>query len=292
MRSMTGFGAATLEAAGASVTAEARAVNHKHLQVKVRLPAEFLELEGDVEALVKRRLDRGSVALNVQFAEGARVAGPSVQPEVAARLKKELLKLARELGMPPELSLDTLARLPGVVSASAPSAQSREREKKLVLSAAEKALAALEAMRETEGRALAKDLRKNAKELERLARAVEKRMPDVVREQGAALTRRVEELLAGKHALAPNDLAREIALIADRLDVSEELSRLSSHLAQFEAILAREGPVGRTLDFLVQELLRETNTIGSKCNDAAVAHAVVEMKTAIERLREQVQNVE
>jgi uncharacterized protein (TIGR00255 family) len=117
-------------------------------------------------------------------------------------------------------------------------------------------------------------------------------MPTVVREHQQSLEKRVAELLDGRFQLQPADLAREVALLADKLDVSEELSRLKSHLAQLDALFERSGPVGRQLDFLVQELLREANTIGSKCNDAAVAHSVVEIKTHIERLREQVQNVE
>jgi uncharacterized protein (TIGR00255 family) len=293
MRSMTGFGAASLDAGGVSLSAEVRTVNHKHLQIKVRLPGEFLELEGEVEALVKRRLDRGSVSLGVHLAESLRSGGPELQPAVAARLKRDLLKLAKDLGLEPQLSLDTLARLPGVVAVShQPTARAHERERKAVLKVVEQALSALESMREAEGLALAKDLAVHRKELARLARAILKRMPQVVKDHQAALTRRVEELLAGRATLSAGDLAREVALLADKVDVSEELARLESHLSQFDAILGRAGPVGRTLDFLVQELLREANTIGSKCTDAAVAHAVVEMKTAIERLREQVQNVE
>lgn len=293
MRSMTGFGAASLDTGGVSLSAEVRTVNHKHLQIKLRLPGEFLELEGEVEALVKRRLDRGSVSLGVHLAEGLRSGGPELQPAVAARLKRDLLKLAKDLGLEPQLSLDTLARLPGVVAVSnQPTARAHERERKAVLKVVEQALSALESMREAEGRALARDLAVHRKELARQARAIQKRMPQVVNDHQAALTRRVEELLAGRATLSPGDLAREVALLADKVDVSEELARLESHLSQFDAILERAGPVGRTLDFLVQELLREANTIGSKCTDAAVAHAVVEMKTAIERLREQVQNVE
>ncbi len=289
---MTGFGAASLEHGDLSLRAEVRAVNHKHLQVKLRLPAEFLELEPDVEALVKQRLDRGAVALNVSIASTGRSGGPQVNPEVAQRLQKDLIKLARQLKIEPRISLDTLAQLPGVVTNTGTELRALEREKKLLLKVVQAALLAMESMREAEGCALALDLKKNRKILEQLAHKIEKRMPLVVQGQHAALTRRVEELLAGRATLAHGDLAREVALIADKLDVAEELTRLRSHFAQFDAILARSGPVGRQLDFLVQELLRESNTIGSKCVDAEVAHAVVEMKTAIERLREQVQNIE
>ena len=292
MRSMTGFGAASLEQGGVSLRAEVRAVNHKHLQVKLRLPAEFLELEPEVEALVKARLDRGSVNLNVSLASAGGSGGPQVNPEVAMRLQKDLLKLAKQLKLEPKISLDTLAQLPGVVTNSGTELRTLEREKKLLFKVVQAALEAMESMREAEGKALARDLKHNRKILEQLAKQIEKRMPLVVQGQHTALTRRVEELLAGRATLQPNDLAREVALIADKLDVAEELTRLRSHFAQFDSILARSGPVGRQLDFLVQELLRESNTIGSKCTDAEVAHAVVEMKTAIERLREQVHNVE
>ncbi|MEO6708793.1 MAG: YicC/YloC family endoribonuclease [Planctomycetota bacterium] len=292
MRSMTGFGAAALEQGGVSLRAEVRAVNHKHLQVKLRLPNEFTELEPEVEALIKQRLDRGSVNLNVTMSSTGRAGGPQVNPEVAKRLQKDLLKLAKQLGLEAELSLDTLAQLPGVVTNVGTELRALEREKKLLIKVVQAALLAMEAMRETEGKALELDLKHNRKILEQLAHKIEKRMPLVVQGQHTALKRRVEELLGGRTQIEPGDLAREVALIADKLDVAEELTRLRSHFAQFDAILARKGPVGRQLDFLVQELLRESNTIGSKCIDAEVAHAVVEMKTAIERLREQVQNIE
>ncbi|HUR27622.1 MAG TPA: YicC/YloC family endoribonuclease [Planctomycetota bacterium] len=292
MRSMTGFGAASLEHGDVSLRAEVRAVNHKHLQVKLRLPAEFLELEPEVEALVKARLDRGAVNLNVSLASTGRSGGPQVNPEVAKRLRNDLLALAKQLKLAPELSLDTLAQLPGVVTSSGLEVRALEKEKKSLLKVVQAALAAMEKMREAEGQALADDLKRNRKLLEQLTHKIEKRMPLVVQGQHAALTRRVEELLAGRATLENGDLAREVALIADKLDVAEELTRLKSHFAQFDAILARSGPVGRQLDFLVQELLRESNTIGSKCVDAEVAHVVVEMKSLIERLREQVQNIE
>lgn len=290
MRSMTGFGAAALQRGGVALRAEVRTVNHKHLQVKLRLPAEWLHLEGDVEELVKQRLERGSVALNVHVAADARRAPARVDAKVAADLARELGALGRKLGLSGELSLDALARLPGVVVAGVEAAH--EVDDKALLATVAKALTALEEMREAEGKALAKDLTRHLKQLAKLADGVGKRMPLVVVGHHAALRRRVDELLEGRKPLEPSELAREVALLADKLDVSEELSRLKSHFTQFETILARTGAVGRPLEFLVQELLRETNTIGSKCTDAAVAHAVVDMKAVIERLREQVQNVE
>jgi uncharacterized protein (TIGR00255 family) len=156
----------------------------------------------------------------------------------------------------------------------------------------DQALARMLEMRTAEGMALAADLRRNAAELEKLAARIQKRMPSIVRGHRTALAKRVQALLGGKVPVTGADLAREVALQADKLDVAEELARLASHLQQLERFVERGGRIGRQLDFLVQEIFREVNTIGAKCSDATVAHWVVEAKTRVERLREQVQNVE
>jgi uncharacterized protein (TIGR00255 family) len=291
MRSMTGFGSAALEESGVALRAEVRAVNHRHLQLKLRLPPEFAHVEPEVEELVRGSLERGAVSVSVFLSVTGAAIEVAVDGAAAARYHKELVKLAQELALDPEISLDTLCGLPGVVG-SRVGAKEQAREARLLLKVVKAALDDLAEMREREGRALAKDLAKHAAGIARVVKQVAKRMPLVVREHQRALEKRVEELLAGRFQLQPADLAREVALLADKLDVSEELARLESHLAQLAKLFARPGPVGRQLDFLVQELLREANTIGSKCSDAAVAHAVVEAKTHIERLREQVQNVE
>lgn len=294
MRSMTGFGTASLEKAGLFLRAEVRAVNHRHLQLKVRLPAEFGHLEAEVERRVRKRVDRGALTLTVSALESSALHPPHVDVEAARRWKRQLQRLARELELPEEdafVGLDLLASLPGVLG-GAVDERELEREGRTVLQAVEAALDALGEMREREGGALLRDLKRSAKAVRTLTGKIARRMPNVVRAHQETLRRRVEELLAGRGALADGDLAREVALIADRLDVSEELARLQSHLEQLALLLDRDGPVGRQLDFLVQEFLREANTIGSKCNDASVAHMVVELKTWIERLREQVQNVE
>jgi uncharacterized protein (TIGR00255 family) len=291
MRSMTGFGAAASELGAVALRAEVRTVNHKHLQIKVRLPNEFGFLEPEVEELVKKKLDRGAVTLNVNASTKGAAGAAVVHEEAAKRYHKLLIKLAKELGIEPKITLETLLALPGVVE-SAVSETELAREGRLLLKVVAQALEALDAMRAVEGKSLEADLKKHARSIAKIAVLIEKRMPEIVRAHQANLTRRVEELLGGRFQITPADLAREVALLADKVDVSEELSRLSSHLAQIDAILAKTGPIGRQLDFLVQELFREANTIGSKCADAPVAHAVVEMKTSIERLREQVQNVE
>lgn len=291
MRSMTGFGDATHADSSLPLRVEIRSVNHRHLQIKTRLPSDLSFLESDLEALVRRRVERGSVSVAVTFSGAPATSVATVNVEVAKRYKKQLTRMAKDLGLAPELSLDTLAGLPGVIGGEAdkPSMQKLPRAVQAVLS---EALDALARMRDREGEAMRLDLVKNAALVKKVVARIAKRMPAVVKQHQKTLRARVQDLLGDSTKVQPKDLAREVALIADRLDVSEELTRLDSHLAELGRLLKKDGAVGRRLDFLVQEFLREANTIGSKCSDAAVAHHVVELKTVIERLREQVQNIE
>jgi uncharacterized protein (TIGR00255 family) len=297
---MTGFGAALVSEGDVSVRVEARSVNHRHLQVKSRLPGEHALLEGDVETAVRGKLERGAVTVTVAL-ERPRGASLAVIDRAAAkRYKAEIETLARELALEPDISIETLLALPGVIATSEDDS-GREREAKLILKAVARALDELVLMRAREGESLLADLNKNAGLIAKVMAKLEKRMPKALAEHHQNLQERVDELLSGGTrkgvggravSVEGADLARELALIADKMDVSEEFTRLKSHLSQMEKMLASGKSVGRQLDFLVQEFLREANTIGSKCNDAEAAHAVVEMKTLIERLREQVQNVE
>jgi len=288
---MTGFGLGEAEVPGLSLRVEVRSVNHRFLQARYKLPSEFTDLEPKVDQLVKKKLSRGAVTLSV-FAD--RAAAPStvvVDEEVAARYKRLLTKAAKGLSIENDLSLSTLIGLPGVIG-TAPDPKAHQREGKALLKGVADAIEALLAMRETEGASMAADVRKQCKAIERLRASIEKRMPAIVRGHFEGMRQRAEALLGGEGAFEERELARELALLAERSDVSEELSRLDSHLAQLDGILEKGGEVGRKLDFLVQELHREVNTIGSKASDAKVAHSVVELKTHIERIREQVQNVE
>jgi len=288
---MTGFGSAALEHKGLSVRVEIRSVNHRHLQTKTRLPGELAFLESQVEAAVKKRLHRGSTTVYVGVKRVATSGTVSLDADLAERYQELLTKLAGRLGIARELRLEGLVQLPGVLGAASDLTLA-DAEVRLILRAVQEALDALIATRESEGASIGRDLARCAQAIERLRARIAQRMPGVVREHHKNLKRRVEDLLDGRTAVAEADLARELALLADRLDVDEELSRLASHLGQLRALLEKGGAVGRQLEFLSQEFFREANTIGSKCNDARVAHSVVELKTQIERLREQVQNVE
>jgi uncharacterized protein (TIGR00255 family) len=291
LRSMTGFGAAAVERDGQVVRAEVRTVNHRYLQVKVRALGELGDFEGPLEAVVRRRLERGAVQVSLRM-ESASGEPPVEIDRALARRYAELARgLADELGLAGELDLGRLIALPGVLAprGAASDAQALGAQAEAALT---EALDALIVMREREGRALAEDMAGHLQHLGRLVEAIRARMPEVVRALFEAQRRRLAELLGDSRPVAEADLARELALLVDRTDVSEELARLASHLEQCGELLAAGGPVGRRLDFLVQELLREVNTIASKCQDARVAQWAVEAKTTVERLREQVQNAE
>jgi uncharacterized protein (TIGR00255 family) len=295
LRSMTGFGAAASAGRDAQhMRVEVRSVNHRHLALKLRLPEAFSALEPEVESRVRARCERGSILVHVAAERASGAAAVHLDRECARRWRDELGALAKTLALSPDVSLETLVSLPGVVT-EADADTDEEALHAAALALVDAALERMLAMRAAEGQALAADLRKHAQALEELVGRIETRMPEVVKAQHVALAKRVEDLLGGKTQgvhLAPGDLARELALLADKLDVSEELARLASHLGQLETLVAKGGRAGRPLDFLVQEIFREVNTIGSKCSDATVKHWVVEAKTLVERLREQVQNVE
>jgi uncharacterized protein (TIGR00255 family) len=291
LRSMTGFGAAASEEGGVRVRVEVRSVNHRHLQAKVRLPYELGHLEQEVDGAVRKRLSRGSVNVGVHLDRSGGAALVTIDEDAAARYHAELARLAKRLGTDEEPSLEAVLALPGVVE-SAGEQRVLALEERLCRAAVKEALASLVEMREREGEALDADLRKQAAAIAKLGGQIERRMPTVVRGHHAMLTKRANELLGDSAAVSEKDLARELAVLADRMDVSEEVVRLASHLDQIGKLLDSGGAIGRKLDFLVQELFREANTIGSKCNDAKVSHWVVDAKTRIERMREQAQNVE
>lgn len=299
--SMTGFGAGRAECDMADggtfvAAAEVKTVNHRHLQAKIRLPQEFSALEGKLDALVRSKLSRGSVQAAIDVTRSLGVeALARFDADVARRYVEGQAALAKDLGLKPLESIAQVLSLPGVVVAptnAAPGPIGPDGpEARAIQAAFSNALDALLSMRRTEGAAMVSDLRTNAAAVAELVAKIETRVPGIVTHHKDKLLERVRELVDST-AVEPADLAREAALLADKLDVSEELARLKSHLEQLETLLRSGGAVGRKLDFLAQEFFREANTIGSKCSDAEVAHLVVDLKTHVERLREQVQNIE
>lgn len=295
IRSMTGFGRAAFELEGARFDVEVRCLNSRHLDVSVRLPRGLGAYEGDLRALVQQRLVRGKADLLVSLASGA---GPpprlELDLEAAARYVEAAQRLAERHGLPHDLGVAQLLALPSVARIQevelAPEALRAG-----LIDAARAALSNAETMRATEGANLEREIRGRLERVLALADALDARAGLVQAAVRERLRKRTEQLQAETGLELEARLAHEIVLAADRLDVTEELVRLRSHVEQFRAVLdAREvgDPAGRRLEFLLQELSREANTVGAKGCDAPVAHLVVELKTELERLREQVLNVE
>ncbi len=290
---MTGRGAAAAAGRLARVEVELSSVNRKQLDVDVGLPRFLAAYESRVLELVQSRLSRGRVTgdVRVTWAEAAQAAGAKVDLGLARAAVGALRAAAKKLDLPDDLKASALLSLPGLVAL-----EHGERDLEAlwptVRRALEAALAKLQAMRKKEGAALGRDLRARLGTLRKLAREIAARAPGVAEIYRANLRKRIAAALPGSDLAADERLLREVALFADKADVAEELVRLDSHFRQAVDALQAGGVVGRALDFLVQEMGREINTIGSKANDAEIARRVVAAKAELERFREQVQNVE
>ncbi len=289
--SMTGFGDAVLEDGPFRYHLEIRSVNNRFFKLSTRLSEQFAFLESDVEKHLRKRLTRGSVTVHCHVR--SRSAEAASELNIAAM--KQYLTQLKDLGRGDGITIDlaTLTTLPGVCQPRELTERERDEAWGKVSQLLDKALDALIGMRREEGRALAEDLAKHCQVIRVSVEAIRERAPLVVKEYETRLHSRVQELIHDRGVkLAEEDLIKEIGIFAERSDISEELSRLSSHLEQFTECLDADEPTGRKLDFIAQELLRETNTIGSKAGDSQIARHIVEMKGAIDRLKEQVQNAE
>lgn len=290
MHSMTGYGSFRREAAGREMTIELKAVNHRFLDVNLRLPRGLLFLEDSIRKMLSARLSRGHVDVFVTYRNAREDAREvSVDTGLAIAYATVLDKLAACVHLSDDRSLSQIAALPDVLTISE-GAEDQPAVTSLCTEALEGAVCALVSMRLCEGKALADDIARRLETLLSLTRRIGERAPEVVRDYQSRLSLRIEELLASP--ADPQRLAMEVALMADRAAIDEELVRLVSHIAQMQGCLTLAEPVGRKLDFLVQELNREVNTIGSKASDLTITTLVVEAKAEIEKLREQVQNIE
>ena len=291
IRSMTGFGAGRGEAGGEALTVEVRSVNGKFCEVKPRLPRELASLETELVKAIKSRVSRGVLDVFVRReSASAKGVAPQIDRALAAAYAKAFRDLKDELGLAGEPTVQDIAAMDGVVSL-AESAADPAKLASALHSALGAALEALEDMRRREGEALARDLSTRFSTIETQAREVARLAPLQVQAARDRLSARIAELTGGT-PLDPARLAQEVALFADRTDVAEELTRLASHIAQARGLIASDAPAGRKLEFLVQEVNREINTIGSKSQHADIAALVVNLKAELERVREQVQNVE
>lgn len=290
MRSMTGFGLGEAPVGTGKLAVEIRGVNHRFLDVRVRLPRELGDLISFVEQLAREKLARGRYEVAVRV-DGVTLGAPVLDRERARAAFQALKELRDELAPGSDVPLSLLGAIPDLFVSTVD--RELERLRGAARAAFEAAVVELDTMRTHEGEALREDLVKRLARVRQLASAVETRAPDVIETHRKRLRDRAERLrVATDLELDPARLEQEIVMFAERCDVAEELTRLESHCTQFAALLGSEEAVGRRLDFLLQELAREANTVGAKSPDAAIAHAIVEVKAEVERMREQVQNVE
>lgn len=291
LKSMTGFGTGSASAGGISVTVELSSVNRKQLDINISLPRNLVTLDALVQSMIRNDFSRGRVSgiIRVEAADGS--AGTvTIDEKLAGEYVAGLRKAAAKLKLSDDLSVETISRLPGVVSIEQTDIDA-DHVKSVLEGAMQKALRGMGRMRSAEGKAMEADLRARVKLLEEMKKAISKLSSTVVAGYREKLFLRMEE--AGLSDLAGDErMVREVALFADRCDISEELTRLKSHFAQVRKMLRSSEPVGRSLDFLCQELFREINTVGSKANEIEITQHVVAFKTELERIREQVQNVE
>lgn len=287
---MTGFGTAEGALAGGRVLVEMKTVNHRHFSLQCRMPGEFQRFESEVRNRLRERFERGHISLTLRWSEAPeRSGGVAVDVDRAIAVRNALERLRDALGLPGEIDLGFIARQPEVLSFG----QEEEREVDVGELQALVDVAALEVLesRGREGAALAADLTARLATMEMRLTEIERWAPERLTAERDRLRQAVAELLDGR-PLDDTRLAQELAITADRLDITEEIVRLRSHFTAFREALAADAAVGRRLSFLGQEMLREVNTIGSKANHASIAEAVIDLKTELEKVREQVENIE
>jgi len=290
---MTGHGEAHLHEAGLAIGVEIRTVNNRYFKLNLRLTEGYAPLEANVEALIRQHIRRGTVQVHLSLDREPRPEDYRLNQAVLAGYIQQLeaaigTKLDRDVAQ-----LGSLLALPGVVHEPTAEFEEIEAQWPQIEAAVNQALTRLSQMRIDEGRSMAADLESNARTIAAELARIAERAPVVVENYRSRLSERLNKLLSeAGHAGQPADVLREVALFSERSDISEEIVRLKSHLEQFSAVMAEHESQGRKLEFLTQEMFRETNTIGSKANDAEIARHVIEIKTAIERMREMIQNVE
>ena len=295
IKSMTGFGRGEYADETGKVTVEIRAVNHRYLDISVKMPRRYSFAEEAIKAAIKEKLSRGKVEVNVSIDNaGKSDSDVKLDADLAAKYYDALstLRDSFEFGEESKVSLSLLARMPDVIKTSAAEEDEETMTQRLV-SATRKAAEDICAMRETEGAKLAADLEARAGIVSDIRARIEKRAPEIEKEYAAKFKARVEELLDGVYEVPEERIALEAAIFADKANITEELVRLDSHVSQLRAFLKTDGEaIGKKIDFLIQEMNREANTIGSKSNDREITSMMLDLKAEIEKIREQVQNIE
>ena len=291
IKSMTGYGRAREVLNKRDITVEVRSVNNRYLDCTVKMPRMYAFAEDVVKQHVQKAISRGKVDVFITVdASAADVAKVTVNRELAAQYAAALGELAEVCGTEPHVTPEQLSRFPDVLTVTKAD-EDLETVSADLCAVLDEALAAYNTMRAVEGAKLAEDIGNRLTYIENYTSQVEERSPQTVAEDRAKLTARMQEVLQST-TIDEQRILTEAAIYADKVAVDEETVRLRSHVAQLRTMLASDEPMGRKMDFLIQEVNRESNTIGSKCNDVAIAQVVVGLKAEVEKMREQVQNVE
>ena len=290
MHSMTGYGRGQAIHAGTKLAVEAQSVNKRQMEVVMNLPPALAALEADLRAAVTRRVHRGRLVINAVRESIAAGPVPKVNEPLARAYLEALRRLQGSLGFDDGISLDALVRLPGVVEAPTEPEVTPEL-RQAATGALESALDQLLAMRAKEGAHLLRDLRRRLRAMRSIMAKVKRLRPQAITRYRSNLRERIQKLQLDI-GIDDERLAKEVAFFAERSDFSEEITRLESHLAQFEATCGQPEAIGRTLEFIGQEIGRELNTLSAKANDAGISQLIVQAKAKLEKIREQIQNVE
>jgi uncharacterized protein (TIGR00255 family) len=290
--SMTGFGDATAERNGTHYAVEIRALNNRFFKPIIKLPESISGLEPELETMLRQRLTRGSITLVLKMRMDSAAAAHHINVDALSSYLKQLRDLPGQEKLAP-IDPASLLSLPGVCQEPRDESDEIAAHGPVIRDLTQKAMEKVIGMRRREGEALCDDLMRHVKFIAERLTEVRARAPHVIQDYHKRLAQRVNELLnKAELKLNEGDLIKEVAVYAERADISEEIQRLTSHLDAFEHACNGSESAGRKLDFLAQEMLREANTIGSKANDSAIANQIVEIKGAIDRVKEQVQNVE
>jgi uncharacterized protein (TIGR00255 family) len=290
---MTGFGEAHQQQGGLTVSVEVRTSNSRYLKLSVRTSEGYGSIESHVESIVRRRVRRGTIQVNVRVERARAPEDYKINVDVLDSYRQQLQAIQSRWNPSQSIAADSLLLLPGVVNEDVTAMVDAGEDWPVIRETVETAIESLDRMRVEEGRAMAADLEANCLAIKASLDEVQRRAPLVVEAYRTRLKERLNKTLAEFDVtLDPSDVLKEVGLFADRCDISEEIVRLRSHLEQFEATMQSPESSGRKLEFLTQEMVREANTIGSKASDVEISRHVIEIKAAMERIREMIQNVE
>ena len=292
-KSMTGYGQAQGDINGFSFAVEIKSVNNRYLKISIKLPDLLSFLEDDIEKLLKKNLSRGTVNFVIRLKDTSGNSLFEIDEKTLQAIAEKLNKAASITGMNGTIDISNLLSLPGIIRPISPDSDQINLIKEKVLETCTQAMEQLKEMRAVEGKFLEADLRKHCEAIEKDLQIISSKCPVVIQEYSKKLRQRADTLLAeAKLKLDEETLAREVAIFADRADISEEIARLDSHIQQFIQFCESNEQAGRRLDFNSQEMLREANTIASKSADGEITACVVDIKCLIERIKEQIQNIE